>query len=228
MTRILVVEDEVGISDFLMRGLRRQNFAPYLADQGRIAMELMRDDFFDLAILDLGLPDIDGQAVIEHARGAGQRLPIIVLTARATTRSVVKCLDAGADDYVLKPIVFDELLARVRARLRAPGANDTAVLSLGSLRVDARTRKATRGDIEIDLTAREYGLLETFLRHPNQVLSREQLLSQVWGYDFDPGSNVVEVYIGYLRGKLGKEVIETVRGMGYRLASDLDDARSSG
>lgn len=219
MTRVLLVEDEERISDFLVRGLRRQNFTAYLATDGSTAMDLIRDDFFDIAVIDLGLPDIDGQAIIEHARATGQGLPIIVLSARSVTSSIVRCLDAGADDYLVKPIVFDELLARLRARLREPATRDAAVLAVGDLRIDARTRKAVRGQVAVDLTAREYALLEAFLRHPNQVLSREQLWSQVWGYDFDPRTNVIEVYVRYLRNKLGRDVITTVRGMGYQLST---------
>lgn len=150
-------------------------------------------------------------------------MPVIILTARTEVGATVAGFEGGADDYVTKPFRFEELLARVRARLRvdtsAGDGSAGTTMSAGAISLDLRTRRATVGEAEVELTAREYALLETFLRHPDQVLSREQLLSMVWGYDFDPGSNVVEVYIRYLRRKLGEGVIETVRGMGYRLTS---------
>jgi DNA-binding response OmpR family regulator len=145
-------------------------------------------------------------------------MPVLILTARDEVTDTVIGLDSGADDYVTKPFVFEELLARVRARLRAPDQTDSALeLRGGGVVLDVRTRRAEVDGDEVELTAKEFTLLETFLRHPGQVLSREQLLSHVWGYDFDPGSNVVDVYVGYLRRKLGSERFETVRGMGYRL-----------
>ena len=147
-------------------------------------------------------------------------MPVLVLTARDEIADTVTGLDLGADDYVTKPFVFEELLARVRARLRAGGGEggEAMTLDVGGIHLDVRTRRAEAGGEVVDLTAKEFALLETFLRHPGQVLSREQLLSHVWGYDYDPGSNIVDVYVGYLRRKLGQERFETVRGMGYRLA----------
>ena len=183
------------------------------------AAALARDEDFDLVILDLGLPSLDGMEVLDRIRRRGDRLPVIVLTARSEVHDTVKGLEAGADDYVTKPFRFEELLARIRVRLRGQATGDPTVLTAGDVSLDVRTRRATVGDRSVELTAREYALLETFLRHTDQVLSREQLLDMVWGYDFDPGSNVVDVYVRYLRRKLGEDVIETIRGMGYRLPS---------
>jgi DNA-binding response OmpR family regulator len=167
-------------------------------------------------ILDLGLPGRDGFDVLAELRARGERLPVIVLTARDAVPDRVTGLELGADDYVTKPFSFEELLARVRARLRDDRNEESTMLRAGDVTLDLRTRRADVDGASIELTAREFSLAETFMRHPGQVLSREQLLSHVWGYDFDPGSNVVEVYVRYLRRKLGDQRIETVRGMGYR------------
>lgn len=217
MARILIAEDEPRIAEFLEKGLRAAGYTTVTVDDGELAASLGRDDDFDLVILDLGLPSLDGIEVLARIRRRGDRLPVIVLTARTEVHDTVAGLDAGADDYVTKPFRFEELLARVRVRLRSEVTEEQTVLRVGAVSLDVRTRRASVGDRTVELTAREYSLLETFLRHPDQVLSREQLLSIVWGYDFDPGSNVVEVYVGYLRKKLGSEVVETVRNMGYRL-----------
>jgi DNA-binding response OmpR family regulator len=180
------------------------------------AIEVTAEHDFALAVLDRRLPDGDGLDVLRAIRGRGDDLPVIVLTARGEIDDRVEGLELGADDYVTKPFAFDELLARVRARLRS-GAEQASVLVSGEIELDLRTRRARGFDGEVDLTQREFTLLETLLRHRGQVLSREQLLSQVWGMDFDPGSNLVDVYVGYLRRKLGEDSIETVRGAGYRL-----------
>jgi DNA-binding response OmpR family regulator len=218
MSRILIAEDEPRLSSFLEKGLRAAGYSTTVCDDGVNAAAMARDAEFDLLILDIGLPGQDGFAVLRAIRSRGEKLPVLVLTARDEVVDTVTGLDSGADDYVTKPFVFEELLARVRARLRAPEAGDSGLeLSGGGVRLDVRTRRAEIGGDEVELTAKEFTLLETFLRHPGQVLSREQLLSHVWGYDFDPGSNVVDVYVGYLRRKLGSERFETVRGMGYRL-----------
>jgi DNA-binding response OmpR family regulator len=163
------------------------------------------------------LPGLDGREVLRAVRARRQRLPVIVLTARDSVDDTVGSLEEGADDYVTKPFRFEELLARVRLRLRDDVTEEPTVLNAGGVSLDLRSRRATADDRTIELTAREFALLETFLRHAGQVLTREQLLSHVWGYDFDPGSNVVDVYVRYLRKKLGEGVIDTVRGMGYRL-----------
>jgi DNA-binding response OmpR family regulator len=180
------------------------------------ALELIAENEFALVVLDRRLPDGDGLDVLRAIRARGDDLSVIVLTARGEIEDRVEGLDLGADDYLTKPFAFEELLARVRARLRG-GSAQASVLASGEIELDLRTRRA-RGFVgEVDLTQREFTLLETFLRHRGQVLSREQLLSQVWGMDFDPGSNLVDVYVGYLRRKLGEGSIETVRGAGYRL-----------
>lgn len=173
----------------------------------------------DLIVLDVGLPDIDGFEVLERLRGQGVNTPVIMLTARTSVADRVASLEGGADDYMPKPFSFEELLVRIRLRLRSEAPSATATqLSHNGLTLDLRTRRAQVDGRWVDLSAREFTLAETFLRNPGQVLSREQLLNTVWGFDFDPGSNVVDVYVSYLRNKLGKERFETVRGMGYRLA----------
>jgi DNA-binding response OmpR family regulator len=218
MSRILIAEDEPRLSSFLEKGLRAAGYNTTVCDDGLAAAGMARDTEFDLLILDIGLPGQDGFGVLRSLRARGEKMPVLILTARDEITDTVTGLDSGADDYVTKPFVFEELLARVRARLRAPDQSDSALeLTGGGVRLDVRTRRAEVDGDEVELTAKEFTLLETFLRHPGQVLSREQLLSHVWGYDFDPGSNVVDVYVGYLRRKLGSERFETVRGMGYRM-----------
>ncbi len=217
MSRILIVEDEARLAAFLEKGLRAAGFTTTVCDNGDEAAAIASGDDFDLVLLDVGLPGRDGFSVLRAVRGRGERLPVIMLTARDDITDTVAGLDGGADDYVTKPFVFDELLARVRARLRSGGRPEDPVLTAGTVRLDLTARRVTTEDGEVDLTAREFRLLETLMRHPGQVLSREQLLSHVWGYTHDPGSNVVDVYIRYLRRKLGAEAIETVRGMGYRM-----------
>jgi DNA-binding response OmpR family regulator len=214
--RILIAEDERGISSFLEAGLRSNGFAATVVDDGESALALARSGQFDLLVLDLGLPSRDGLSVLEVLRREGSRLPVVILTARAQLEDTVAGLDLGADDYVTKPFRFEELLARIRARLRRGGAEERE-LRAGSVVLDLRTRRARVGDRDVELSAREFALAEVFFRNPGQVLSREQLLSLVWGYDRDPGSNVVDVYVGYLRRKLGDGLIATARGMGYRL-----------
>jgi len=215
--RILVAEDDSRISAFVEKGLRANGFTTTVVSDGRAALDLAATGEFDLLVLDIGLPLLDGFQVLSRLREGKDRLPVIILTARDSVTDTVAGLEGGADDYMAKPFRFEELLARIRARLRQePGSGET-VLQHGALSLDLRTRRAEVEGRTIDLSAREFALAEVFLRHPGHVLSREQLLSRVWGYDFDPGSNVVDVYVRYLRKKLGSERIETVRGMGYRL-----------
>jgi DNA-binding response OmpR family regulator len=216
MARILIAEDDCRISSFLEKGLRASGHSTVVADDGERAQALGRSDDFDLLILDLGLPGKEGLYVLQELRSHGKRLPVLVLTGRRD-RDAATCLDRGADDYMTKPFEFVELLARVRARLRPAGAEEATQLRAGAVELDLRTRRATVGERTIDLTGREFALLETFLRHADHVLSRQQLLSHVWGYALEPGTNVVNVYVNALRKKLGPEVIETVRGAGYRL-----------
>jgi two-component system copper resistance phosphate regulon response regulator CusR len=218
MNRILVAEDEQRISSFIEKGLRAGGFAVTVVSDGPSALDAAMSGGHDLILLDLGLPLLDGFAVLQRLRQAGNRTPVIILTARSGLNDTVAGLRGGADDYIAKPFRFDELVARIRLRLRAAHPPvEVTVLRYGDLALDLTTRCAAVGGREVELSTREYHLLETLLRHPGQVLTREQLLNRVWGYDFDPGSNVVDVYIRYLRRKLGAGRIQTVRGAGYRL-----------
>ena len=217
MTRILVAEDESRIASFVEKGLRAAGFAVGVATDGPTALAEAQSGLFDLMILDIGLPGIDGFEVLATLRGEGNPIVVILLTARDSAADTVRGLDGGANDYVPKPFRFDELLARVRLRLKDVQPDPVDSVQSHGLVLDMRTRRITVDGVPQDLSAREFALAEEFVRHRGQVLSREQLLSRVWGLDFDPGSNVVEVYIRYLRAKIGAERIETVRGMGYRL-----------
>ena len=220
MSRILIAEDEPNIVRFLVKGLQAQGYATAAAADGEAALQLAETGEFDLMLLDLGLPRLDGLGVLAELRRRQVPLPVIVLTARGAPGDIVAGLDGGADDYMTKPFRLAELLARVRARLRPDHAREEFVLRNGRLSLDLRTRQAQVAGRTIDLSAREFALAEVFLRHPGQVLSREQLLSHVWGYDYDPGSNVVDVYVRYLRTKIGPGRIATIRGAGYRLTRE--------
>ena len=217
MKHILIVEDEEKISSFLQKGLRSNGYTASGAATGQDALAMFRTGAFDLVILDIGLPDVDGFEVLQRLRSQDRRLPVIVLTARDAVTDRVSGLEGGADDYVTKPFSFEELLARIRVQLRSDRAPEKTVLQVGDATLDLRTRRLSVDGRTLELSAREFSMAELFFRHPGQVLTREQLLSNVWGYDYDPGSNVVDVYVGYLRKKLGKGRIKTVRGMGYRL-----------
>ncbi|MFF9145404.1 response regulator transcription factor [Streptomyces sp. NPDC055051] len=218
MNRVLIAEDEERIASFVEKGLRANGFTTSVAADGDTALAWALTGGFDLMVLDIGLPGRDGFTVLRELREARVTLPVLVLTARDSVRDTVAGLEGGADDWMTKPFRFEELLARIRLRLRtAARAPEVTVLRSGDLSLDLRTRRARSGDRTVDLTAREFVLLELFLRHPGQVLSREQILSHVWGYDFDPGSNIVDVYVRALRKKLGAQRLETVRGMGYRM-----------
>jgi DNA-binding response OmpR family regulator len=215
--KLLVIEDEERVASFIAKGLKAKGHVVLLARTGREGLALAAEPDLDAVVLDLGLPDIDGTEVLRRLRGRNDTLPVVVLTARGEVGDRVRGLDLGADDYLIKPFAFDELLARLRVRLRVRDSQDPVELHGGTVTLNLRTRRARVEDREVDLTAREFALLESFLRHPDQVLSREQLLNQVWGFGFDPESNVVDVYVRHLRRKLGEGVIVTVRGMGYRL-----------
>ncbi|NYH80830.1 DNA-binding response OmpR family regulator [Actinopolyspora biskrensis] len=218
MSKILIVEDEDRIARFIEKGLSANGFAATVVGDGQSALHYAITGDFDLIVLDLRLPDQDGFVVLRRMRDQRVNIPVVILTARDTVHDTVAGLEGGADDYMTKPFRFEELLARVRLRLRSSdGAPETTALSNGELSLDLRSRRARIADTTVDLTAREFAMLELFLRHPGQVLSREQILSHVWGYDFDPGSNIVDVYVRALRRKIGAERIGTVRGMGYRL-----------
>jgi two-component system, OmpR family, response regulator len=220
VSRILIVEDEYRIALFLESGLRANGFATTIAADGHQALALVRAHEYDLLVLDLGLPDLDGLDVLRELRRRNRALPVIILTARDDVNDTVNGLEGGADDYMTKPFRFDELLARVRVRLRGQHAPEETVLHARDIALDLRTRRAHVGERVVDLSAREFSVAEVLFRHPGHVLSREQLLSHVWGYDYDPQSNIVDVYIGYLRKKLGHDLITSIRGTGYRLEKD--------
>jgi len=217
MRRILIAEDESRVAWILEKGLRANGFTTTVIEDGRDALHLAESGGFDLLVLDMGLSGLDGLDVLRDLRAGGSRLPVIILSARDNIEDKVAGLEGGADDYVSKPFSFEELLARVRVRLRQDPAPETTVIRVGAAALDLRTRLLLVGDRTVELTAREFAMAEVFFRHPGQVLSRRQLLSNVWGYDASAGSNVVEVYVRYLRQKLGEPWITTVRGMGYRL-----------
>ncbi|MEO1095638.1 MAG: response regulator transcription factor [Cyanobacteria bacterium J06638_28] len=224
MNRILIAEDNPHITDFLRAGLKAHGFTPFIVGDGHQASELAHSDDFDLMILDLGLPGKDGLAVLRELRGQGDSLPVIVLTARDGIDDTVAALEGGANDYMTKPFRFEELLARIKVQLRDRHGNQSlqseTLLRVGHLTLDLIARQVRVGERIVELSAREFVLAEVLLRHPMQVMSKEQLLNRVWGYDYDPGSNIIEVYIRHLRKKLGSNCIETVRGMGYRLRVD--------
>ena len=217
MSGILIAEDEERIASFIDKGLAAAGFSTRIVNSGADALDFAITGGFDLLVLDIGLRGMDGFEVLRRLRASGSTIPVIVLTARTSAEDTLASLQGGANDYMPKPFRFDELLARVRLRLADAGGAPDPVLGSGDIRLDTRTRRAIVGSVQKDLSAREFALAEEFFRHPDQVLSREQLLSRVWGFDFDPGSNIVDVYVGYLRAKFGAEHIETVRGMGYRL-----------
>lgn len=219
--RILVVEDEPAIADFVVRGLRSEGYAVDAANDLETGLSLARREDFDLLVVDRMLPGGDGLEIVRGARARGSDVPVIVLSARSQITDRVAGLDSGATDYVTKPFSFDELAARVRAHLRAPTQKEPTRLRVGDLTLDLMTRRVERDGEEVHLSTTELDLLAYFMRHPGQVLSREQILGAVWGYDHDPGTNVVGVYVAYLRRKLDREdrpsILETVRGAGYRL-----------
>jgi DNA-binding response OmpR family regulator len=216
MTKILIIEDEPRIAAFVARGLESAGYETVIVDDGATGLTAALTGDAELVLLDVGLPTMDGFEVLRELRSRGSSIPVIMLTARSSTRDTVEGLDSGANDYVPKPFTFEELLARVRSRLRETPASAGVSVSHGDVVLDILGRRATVDGREVDLSAREFALAEQFLRNPGRVLSRELLLSRVWGMDFDPGSNVVDVYVRYLRGKLGPDHIVTVRGAGYR------------
>jgi DNA-binding response OmpR family regulator len=218
--RILIAEDEPRIAAFLEKKLRENGFTTTIAEDGYEALNQVRHEQYNLLILDLGLPGIEGTEVLEELRGQGEEIPIIILTARDEVSDKVSGLEGGANDYVTKPFSFEELLARIRLQLRQPSKLEPKAerfLKVGNITLDIRSRTVMVGDRQVELSNHEFILLDTLMRHPDQVLSRDQILNYVWGYDYDSSSNIVDVYIGYLRKKLNKNLIETVRSVGYRL-----------
>ncbi|MGD9735056.1 MAG: response regulator transcription factor [Solirubrobacterales bacterium] len=222
--KIAIVEDEAAIADFLDRGLRAEGYEVRLAPDGVAGERTALDPDVDLVVLDRMLPGIDGDEVLSRVRAARPGLPVIMLTARAEISDRVEGLDRGATDYVTKPFAFDELLARIRVRLRDAGVASETTLAVADLKLNLVTREASRNGLAVKLPEREAALLAHLMRNAGQVCPRAEILSVVWGYDHDPGTNLVQVYAGYLRRKLGSAVaplpLETVRGVGYRLRSD--------
>jgi two-component system response regulator MprA len=223
--RILVVDDEPKITDLLRWGLAAEGYVVDIAHDGETALAQTRQDPPDLLILDIMLPGVDGIEVCERLRAAGNRVPILMLTAKDAVSDRVAGLDAGADDYLVKPFAFDELLARVRALLRRhKPVSESERLRFKDLVINLATREVWRGERPLNLTAKEFELIELFLRHPRQVLTRDTIYEYVWGYDFGGESNIIEVYIRYLRSKMEAEgeprLLQTVRGVGYVLRED--------
>jgi len=221
--RILLVEDEPQIADFIARGLSENGHSVDIARDGEEALEWPSAADFDIIVLDVMLPSIDGVEVCRTLRGQGLRTPILMLTARDAVEDRVRGLDSGADDYLIKPFAFAELLARVRALSRREPALLGTMLEVGDLVMDTATRRVTRSGAELELTAKEFALLEYLMRHPNQVLSRTVIAEHIWNYDFDNVTNVIDVHVKNLRKKIDEgfegKLIQTVRGAGYRLSA---------
>ncbi len=223
MTRILAIEDEERIRQFLQRGLSFEGYRVDTAADGQLGLELARENPPDLILLDLMLPGMDGLEVCRRIRAVSD-VPILMLTAKETIEDRVTGLDAGADDYLVKPFAFDELMARVRALLRRSQPSQPQIFRFADLELDTGTRQGRRGGEIFDLTAKEYELLELFMRHPRQVMTRDLIFDRVWNYDFGGESNIIEVYVRYLRQKTEKggmsRLIHTVRGIGYVLREE--------
>lgn len=222
--RILVVEDEPGIANFVRQGLTEAGYAVDLAWNGHEGLDYALAADYDVLVLDIMLPKMDGLELLRELRRLGDKTPALMLTARDTVDNRVEGLDAGADDYLVKPFAFPELLARVRALLRRPPLQVGTILRVGDLEMDTAKRKVRRSDHPIELSPREYAVLEYLMRHPNQVLTRTQISEHVWNFDFFNESNVVDVYVGYLRRKIDQgenlPLIHTVRGVGYRMSEE--------
>ena len=224
--RVLIIEDEPGIVRMLERGLAAHGHRCVSAENGEEGMRLAEDETVELVLLDIMLPGLDGQEVLKRLRARRPGLPVIMLTARDELGDKVSALDSGADDYLTKPFAFEELIARIRALTRRTDQPQASKLEAGDLKMDLLSHRVWRGDRQVELSSREFDLLEYFMRHPGQVLSRQQILSAIWDYAFDPGSNVVDVYVRYLRRKVDRRgepsAIVTVRGAGYRFDPPAD------
>lgn len=220
MKRILIAEDATRIASFISKGLTAKGYSVSHVADGAEVIPTLNEGKFDLLVLDIGLPNKDGLAILEELRGTGNEIPVIVLTARDSIDATLASFQGGADDFMPKPFSFDELVARIERRIRSSPSNSSKApdssLSVGSVTLDLLSRRVRSSGKEFELTAREFTMLELLMRNSGQIISREQLLSRVWGLDHDPGSNVVDVYVRYLRQKLGPDSIETVRGLGYR------------
>jgi len=226
--RVLLIEDEPGIAQFVCQGLREAGYAVDLADDGEDGLNYALASEYDVILLDILLPKINGINLLEQMRSRGIKVPVLLLTALDTVEDRVKGLNAGADDYLIKPFAFSELLARIRALLRRPPLQAGTVLRVGDLEMDTARREVRRAGHLIELSQREFALLEYLMRHPCQVLTRTQIAEHIWNFDFFNESNVVDVYIGYLRRKLDRgfnySLIHTLRGVGYRIAPETEDA----
>jgi two-component system, OmpR family, response regulator len=220
VVNLLIVEDEARVASFIQKGLRVHGYSAEWVRTGARALHRVIQGGISLVILDLGLPDLDGLDVLKGLRERGATVPVLVLSARDRVNDRVTGLNLGADDYLGKPFAFEELLARIRANLRPQAASSPGVVRVGGVRVDGLRREVTVDGRKVNLSFREFSLLQAFVAHPHQTLSRQELLSMAWGIDFDPGSNLIDVYVGYLRRKLGELIIETIRGAGYRFQAD--------
>lgn len=222
--RILVVEDEKKLAGFIKKGLEEEGYALDVAHDGREGLLMALDGVYDLVILDINLPKMDGLSVLQEFRRQKGQTPVLLLSVRAAIEDKVLGLDTGADDYLTKPFSFQELLARIRALMRRPAAAASPLLRVADLTLDPARRVVFRGSEKIDLSTKEFALLDYFMRHPGRVLTRTMIAEHVWDYDFDPMSNIIDVYVTYLRKKIdsGREpkLLHTVRGVGYVLQGD--------
>ncbi len=226
--RVLVIEDSVKMAGLLKRGLEEEGYVVDMAPTGEEGVSIAQESPADAIVLDVMLPDVDGFEVCRRIREAGQWAPVLMLTARGTVEDRVRGLDVGADDYLIKPFAFSELAARLRALVRRGGRERPTVLTVGDLSLDPATRAVRRGGTSIELTPKEFALLEFFMRHPGEVLSRTRLIEHIWDWAYEGGSNVVDVYVKYVREKVdrpfGLQSIQTIRGAGYRLRDPGTDA----